>query len=121
MKEDTSINASAAPDEADVISLLKKMQQQLLFLERKIDLLIGSSRARSSGDAFKDRPFRKSPSMKPFRSFDQPQRHGKGEPARGPREKNSVQGHFYEHRPREANRGAESGKRPVSFKRKDRE
>ena len=46
MKEESTINPSAVPDEtdADVVSLLKKMQQQLLFLERKIDLLISNSR-----------------------------------------------------------------------------
>ncbi len=32
----------------DVISMLKKMQQQLVFLERKIDLLLGKSSARPS-------------------------------------------------------------------------
>jgi len=122
MKEESSINPSAAPDETDtdVVSLLKRMQQQLLLLERKIDLLISNSRERSSGETSTDRPFRKRPFSKPFRSFDHPQRHGKGEHAHSPRERDSVQGHFYEHRPHEKNRSSSPRKRPFSFKPKDR-
>jgi hypothetical protein len=122
MKEESSINPSAAPDETDtdVVSLLKRMQQQLLSLERKIDLLITNSRERSSGETPIDRPFRKRPFSKPFRSFDQPRRHSKGGHADRPRERNSAQGHFYEHRPHEKNRGSGPRKNPFSFKPKDR-
>ena len=122
MKEESSINPSAAPDETDtdVVSLLKKMQQQLLFLEKKIDLLISNSRERSSGEIPTDRPFRKRPFSKPFRSFDHPRHHGKGEHEHSPRERDSAQGHFYEHRPHEKNRGSGPRKRPFSFKPKDR-
>jgi hypothetical protein len=124
MNEESSINPSAVPDEsdADVVSLLKRMQQQLLSLERKIDLFISQSQERpSGGKAFPDRPFRKRPFSKPFRSFDHSQRQGKGEREHSPRERGSAQGHFYEHRPGEKSRGPSSKKKSFSFKRKDRE
>jgi hypothetical protein len=124
MKEESNVNPSAVPDgsDTDVVSLLSKMQQQLLFLERKIDLLISQSQGRPSGEKTSpDRPFRKRPFSKPFRSFDHPQRHGKGEYGHSPRERDSAQGHFYEHRPREKGRGPSPRKKSYSFKQKDRE
>jgi hypothetical protein len=122
MNEESSINPSSAPDETDtdVVSLLKRMQQQLSSLERKIDLLISNSREGSSGETPSDGPFRKRSFSKPFRSFDHPRRHGKGGHAHSPRERDSAQGHFYEHRPHEKNRGSGPRKRPFSFKPKDR-
>ena len=124
MNEESSIHPSAVPDEpdTDVVSLLMRMQQKLLFLERKIDLLISQSQEKPSGEkASPDGPFRKRSFSKPFRSFEHPQRHGKGEHGHSPRERDSAQGHFYERRPREKSRGPSSRKKPFSFKRKDRE
>jgi hypothetical protein len=132
MKEESSINPSAVRDESesesesesetDVASLLKRMQQQLLFLERKIDLLISQSHERPSRErSSPDRPFPKRPFSKPFRSFDHTQRHGKGEHGHSPRERDSVQGHFYERRPGEKKRSPNPKKKPFSYKRKDRE
>jgi hypothetical protein len=125
MNEESSINPSAVPDEpdTDVVSLLKRMQQQLLFLERKIDQLISQSQERPSRERGpSDRPYGKRPYSKPFRSFDRPQRQGKGEHGHGPRDRDSVQGHFYERRPGEKSRPPPSSKkRSFAFKRKDRE
>jgi hypothetical protein len=124
MKEELSVNPSPTPDESDtdVVSLLKRMQQQLLFLEKKMDLLISQSQERPSGEkTTPDRNFRKRPFSKPFRSFDHPQRHGKGEYGHSPRERDSAQGHFYERRPREKGRGPNPGKKSYSFRPKDRE
>jgi hypothetical protein len=124
MNEESSITPSAVPDEpdTDVVSLLKRMQQQLLFLERKIDLLINQSQERPSGEkASQDKPFRKRPFSKPFRSFDHPQRQGKGERGPSSRERDSAQGPYYERRPHDKNRGPNPKKKPFSFKRKDRE
>jgi hypothetical protein len=124
MNEESSIGPSAVPDESDtnIVSLLKRMQQQLLFLEKKIDLLIGRSQeGPSGGKTSPDRFFRKKPFSKPFRSFDQPQRRGKGEYGHNPRERDSAPGHFYEQRPGEKRRGTSPKKKPFSFKRKDRE
>jgi hypothetical protein len=125
MKEEWSDDASAAPDESemDVVSLLKGMQQQLILLEKKIDLLVSQSQRRPTGEKFSsDRTFQKRPYSKPFRSSEHsPRPHGKGEYGHSPRERDSAQGHFYEHRPRKKGRGPGPGKKPFSFKRKDHE
>jgi hypothetical protein len=124
MNEESNINPPEAPDEVDtdVVSLLKRMQQQILSLEKKINLLISQSQERPSGErAFPDRPFRKRPFSKPFRSFDHPQRHSKGEHGHSPRERDSAPGHFYERRPGEKSRGPNPKKKSFSFKRKDKE
>jgi hypothetical protein len=122
MNDEWSAEPSAAPDESDtdVFSLLKSMQQQLLLMEKKIDRLISHSQERPSGEKSSDRTFRKKPFSKPFRSFEHPQRHGRGEYGHGNRERDSAQGHFYEHRPSKKGRGPGPGKKP-SFKRKDNE
>ena len=124
MNEESSVNPSTQSDtsDTDVVDLLHKLQQQLLFLERKIDLLISQSQEKPSGEkASPDGPFRKRSFSKPFRSFEHPQRHGKGEHGHSPRERDSAQGHFYERRPREKSRGPSPKKKPNFFKRKDRE
>jgi hypothetical protein len=124
MKEESIINPLPVPDESDtdVVSLLKRMQQQLLYLEKKLDLLISQSKERpSGGNASADRPFRKRPYSKPFRSFDHPQRQDKGEQGHGPRDRDSARGHFYERRPGERSRGPNPKRKPFTFKRKDRE
>jgi hypothetical protein len=119
MNEESSLNPSAVPDQpdADLVSLLKRMQQQLLILEKKVDLLISRSQEKPSHD----RPFGKRPFSKPFRSFDHSQRHSKGEREHNPRERDSAPGHFYERRPKEKSRGSIPRKKPFGFKRKDRE
>ena len=71
-KDDVSVLPQA---DTDVVSLIKKMQQQLNFLEKKIDLLIGQSPERP----FREKRFSK-PSFRP--SFN------KGGFDRGPRGKN---------------------------------
>ncbi len=79
-----------AQEDADVMSMLKKMQQQLNYLEKKIDMLIGQSPERS----FQDREKRFS---KPFRpSFGGGSHHGKRDFHRGPRREG-----FSHDRPRE--------------------
>jgi len=64
------------PDEREdnVMSVLKRMQQQLTFLEKKLDTLLkqsGGERA-SDGERPARPPFRKKPFDRPFRSFDRP-------------------------------------------------
>ena len=58
-QENEELNVPSQAD-SDVVSLIKKMQQQLNFLEKKIDILIGQSPERP----FRDREKRFS---KPFR------------------------------------------------------
>jgi hypothetical protein len=123
MKEEPSINPSEEPDEStDVVSLLKRIQQQVIFLERKIDMLISQSQERPSGNNTPaGRTFRKRPFAKPFRSFDHPQRTGKREFGDRPKERDSGPGHFYERRPHDKSRSPSNRKKPFTFKRKDRE
>lgn len=73
MNEHFKNHESSEPPQSEtgVLELLKKIQQQLVFLERKIDAL---------GSGAAPRPFRKERFMprKP-RSFDRPHHSGKGE------------------------------------------
>ena len=55
--------------ESDILVLIKKMQQQLVFLEKKIDTLISQSQ---------EKPFREKQFSKPFRSPDRSYRPGPG-------------------------------------------
>jgi len=86
----------------DIVSLIKKMQQQLNFLEKKIDLLIGQS---------PERPFRGKSFSKPFRpSFGGGAHHGKRDFNRGPRREGFShdrprEGGFSQERPREGGFG----------------
>jgi hypothetical protein len=124
MNEESSIPPSAIPDESDtdVVSLLKKMQQQMLFLERKIDLLIRQSQERQPVEkTFPNRPSQKRPFTKQYRSFDHPRRRSGGEQGHSPRESGSAPGHFYENRPRGKSRSINPKKKSFSFKRKDQE
>ncbi len=104
-KENEELSVSLQTD-SDVVSLIKKMQQQLNFLEKKIDLLIGQSPERP----FRDREKRFS---KPFRpSFGGGAHHGKGNFNRGPRREGFShdrprEGGFSQDRPRERSFGQE--------------
>lgn len=94
----------SSPDAADtdLASLIKKMQQQLNFLEKKIDILIGQSPERP----FRDREKRFS---KPFRpSFSGGAHHGKRDFHHGPRKEG-----FSHDRPREG--GFSHGPREGGF------
>ena len=119
IEDESSLNPSEVPDQpdTDLASLLKAMQQQLLLLEKKVDLLISRSQERPS----QDRSFRKRPFSKPFRSFDHSLHHGKGEREHNPGQREPARGHFYEQRPQEKSRGPNPRKKPFGFKRKDRE
>ena len=122
MNEESNTNVSEVPEESDVVSLLKRMQQQLLYLEKKLDLLISQSQERQPRErTTPDRPFQKRPSSKPFRTFDHPQRRGKSEHGQGFREREPVQGHFYDRRPRDKSRGPNPKRKTFSYKQKDRE
>ena len=93
---------SPAPDEQDVAALIKKMQQQLVFLEKKIDILIEQSSRR---------PFNERHFSKPSRSFGRP--HRPFDRARGDAsgEKRFDRGRHFEKRPNEENRGVDYKKK----------
>ena len=86
--------------EPDVLVLIKKMQQQLASLEKKMDILISQSQ---------EKPFREKPFSKPFQSFDRPYRpghsHGKRDQGEDPRARSFRSGPHSEKRPGDENRG----------------
>ena len=68
----------APQDEPGVVDLINKVQQQLSAVERKLDILIGQS---------SKRPFEKSYSQKPSRSFDHSHRRDSGRQGNDTRER----------------------------------
>ena len=76
--------------ETDVLVLIKKVQQQLVFLEKKIDTLISQSQ---------ERPSREKSFSKPYRSFGHTQRYDRPERDARPRDRGFSQGSsFNKHR-----------------------
>ena len=119
MDEQFSDDTFAVPDPTgtDVVSLLKRMQQQLLFLEKKIDLLLSQSQERRSPE----RPFQKQSFSKSSRPFGHFRHHGKGEPERNFRDRDSAQGRPSKNRHRDEKRTFGPGKKPFLNKRRGRE
>jgi hypothetical protein len=133
-----------APVEQDVVALIKRLQQQITFLEKKIDLLLNQSQARPSHE----KPF-----SKPFRSFDPSHRRpgpggdyhnasgkksfdrgrpfekraGEGregfgykkKPYEYPKDSDSGQGHHFEKRHGGEKKSFDPKKKPFYFKHKD--
>lgn len=123
MNQSVDHNISNLPNQsgADVVSLLKKMQQQLLFLEKKIDILIAQSQDKTfRGKPSPERPFRKRPVSKPFRSSGHSRSHGKGEREYTPGEKDSSKKFYSEYRKRDGNRGSSANKKSFHHKQKKR-
>ena len=111
MTEQLKSDNSSAPQqtEPDVLVLIKKMHQQLAFLEKKIDILISQSQ---------EKPFREKHFLKPFRSFGRPYRPGyyhdkrdQGEDLRG---RSFHSGHHLEKRQGDENRGPGGPKKDYS-------
>jgi len=123
MKEETNADPSAVPDQpdTDLVFLLQAMQQQLLQLEKKVDLLISRSQEKSGERPPYARSFEGKSFSKPFRSYDSSHYSDKRDRERSPRDRDSVFGHFYERRPQKQSRRSNPGKKPYAFKRKDSE
>lgn len=137
-------NPSApAQAEQDVVSLIKNMQQRLISLEKKLDILINQSQATSSKDKYfpkSNRPFDRSRSGfgrerdygSAGKSFDRGRRFEKrpGEESGGfgykkksydnSREGGPSREHHFEKRHGDENRGFNQKKRPFFQKRRDR-
>jgi len=83
MNEHFKRDHSSAPQQVDldVFAVLKRIQQQLTFLEKKVDTLIRQTPERP--------PFRERSFQKPFRpgGFGHSHSHGKGEHGHAPRER----------------------------------
>lgn len=107
-------------EDMDVLSLVKKIQQHLVFLEKKLDTLIGQSSQRPQHS---DRPFKGKPFSKPFRPTFGAPRHG-GKPGHGNRsggERDFSQGRpSFGKRPDGAHRGGfGQNKKPFFPRRKE--
>lgn len=87
---------SPAPDEQDVVALIKKMQKQLVCLETKIDLLINQS---------SDRTFSGKHFPKPFRSFGRSHHHSDRATGDAAGEKRFDRGSHFKKHHSEENRG----------------
>jgi hypothetical protein len=134
-----------APEELDVAALVKKMQQQLVLLEKKIDILISQSEAAPRGEKHFSKPFRpfnKHPSRRfegghdnssgekrffPGRRFEKrPAGENRefGRPQKAydnPRERDSAsQGHHFKKSYGGKKKGFEQKGKPFYLKRKDR-
>ena len=101
----------AAPAEQDVAAVIKKIQQQLVSLEKKIDILINQSSGRPSGE----RHFSKS-----FRSFDRPHRSFDGGHGNTSGGKSFDGERHFEKRHGGENRGFDPTKKPFYHKRRER-
>jgi hypothetical protein len=80
--------------ETDIVVLIKKMQQQLTFLEKKIDILVSQSQ---------EKPLKERHFSRPSRPFDRPYRPGghypdKREHGEGSRERSFRPGHYSDKR-----------------------
>ncbi|MEI8175303.1 MAG: hypothetical protein WCG78_00355 [Candidatus Omnitrophota bacterium] len=131
--DDSSVPAAT---EQDLAALIRKMQQQLTFLEKKIDILINQSAANAPRENHFSKPFRPTARppregnfSKPFRPFERSHRpfertHGKpsGEKSfdRHPQESGFGQGRPYKKRYEGEKRGFDQKKKPFHFARKER-
>ena len=97
------VESVGSGEQDDIVVLVKKMQQQLVYLEKKIDTLIGQLQEKSS----QERSFREKRFDRPFRSFDRPQGHyrDKRDSGEGPRERSFRPGQHFDKRRSDEDRG----------------
>ena len=109
----------AAPqqDESDVVALVKKIQQQLVFLEKKIDTLISQSSERPFKGKYFSKPFRPLHGRQP--GFGHSHHHGKGG-HKDSREGGFTQGRHFDKQQGGENQGFGQRKKPFFRRRKDR-
>ena len=100
-----------APVEQNVAELIKKMHQQLVYLEKKIDTLISQSSGRPSSE----KRF-----SKPFRSFGPTHRSSGREHGNAAGGKSFDRGHHFEKRQGGEKSGFDQKKKPFYFKQRDR-
>ena len=109
-----------APAEQDMPALIRKMQQQLVFLEKKIDILINQSQARPFSENKFSKPFRSS--GRPHGHFDRTHVKASGEKSfdRNSQKSDFDQRRHYKKRYDGEKRGFDQKKKPFSYSRKDR-
>jgi len=99
------------PLEQDVVTMIKKIQQQLIFLEKKIDTLINQS----SGKRFEVKRF-----SKPLQSFERSSYYGKGKQGSPSRERSFAQSRPFDKQQGDESRGFIQRKKPSFHHRKER-
>jgi hypothetical protein len=116
MTEQLDSDNSLTPQQhdADVLILIKKMQQQLASLEKKIDTLIGQSQEKPSGEKHFSKPF--TPFDRPFRPGRFHDKRGRDE---GPRERSFHSGSRFEKRNEGEGRGFGGPKRDYGGEREN--
>jgi hypothetical protein len=123
--------AEAPQNESDVLTLLKRMQQQLTFLEKKIDSLVNQSQVKSSQERpYQERSSQERPSYrersypKPAWSSGRPQRsghyRGNRDQGEGSSERGYSSGRSYEKRERDDSRGSDGPKKEYGADREPR-
>ncbi|OGW85631.1 MAG: hypothetical protein A3C35_01990 [Omnitrophica bacterium RIFCSPHIGHO2_02_FULL_46_11] len=119
MSEQFKTDSPSAPPqvEPDITALLKQMQQQIGFLEKKIDILIKQSSERPSSE----RSFNKRPFSRPFRpgGFSHSHRPNEREYKSGPSDRNPAQGQPFDKPQGNANRDFGRGRKAFFRRRKE--
>ena len=104
-------SSSSPQAEPDLVALIKKIQQHLLFLEKKIDTLI----SRSS-----EKPSRGQHFSKPFRPYDRPPQHSSRKYYNSSREGGFDRGRRFGREEGGGNRRFDQGKKPFFYRGKKR-
>ena len=97
--------------EQDVITMIKKIHQQLIFLEKKIDTLINQS----SGKRFEVKRF-----SKPLQPFERSSYYGRGKQGNPSRERSFAQSRPFDKQQGDESRGFGHRKKPSFHHRKER-
>jgi hypothetical protein len=95
--------APAESAEPEVLILIRRLQQQISFLEKKIDLLISQSQAR---------PAQESSFSKPYQSFGPSHHRADRDQEHSPRERSFDRGRHFDKRHNEDNRGFHHKRKP---------
>jgi hypothetical protein len=115
------MSARAGKSDDDVVSLLKNMQRQLLFLERKIDGLTHHLQEKQYREnSSLDRPFAKRSYPKPYSSPGHPRSRGKRQHKEKSEEKDSGRPFYSKFSKTKENSGSGSRKKPFQSKSKKR-
>lgn len=114
MSEQFRQNNPVVPPQADqdVLALVKRIQQQISFLEKKVDTLIAQLQERPT---FQPRTF-----SRPHRPFGHAQHHGKGEHREGSGERDFNRPRHFERRNEDENKGFDRKKKPFYYKKRQR-
>ena len=109
-EQDQNSSADSGSANTDVIGLLKKVQQQLEFLEKKLDTLIKQSQDKPFGEKRFSKPFNRPYSGNSYR--------GKGDHDRGSRDREFNQRPSFEKRREDQDQRFAPKKKPFFDKRK---